>query len=129
MLLSAGAVGAQSGKQLVALFSLEPGLWEIREIDNIRARPRSVCLGDPQVLVQLEHREVNCSRVVVTNDSRNTIIHYVCPINGFGQTSVRVETPRFATIDTQGIVANAPFAYRAEARRVGDCAPQKTARR
>ena len=60
-------------------------------------------------------------RVVLSNDVKGATVHYTCPANGFGRTSVRVETPRLAKIDTQGIMGNAPFAYRAEARKVGAC--------
>jgi hypothetical protein len=115
------AAPSQPGKPLPALSRLEPGLWQIREIDNAHAAPHSICISDPGMLTQLQHRQSPCSRFIIANEAQLITVHYTCPANGFGRTSVRVETSRLAKIDTQGIVDNAPFAYRAEARRVGDC--------
>ena len=128
-LLLAGLAAAQPDRGMLALSGLEPGLWQLQAIGNSRIKPRSICLGDPAVLIQLEHREANCSRVVVVNEPQSLTVHYVCPINGFGQTSVRVETPRYARIETQGIAANAPFSYQVELRRLGPCGQKSAARR
>jgi hypothetical protein len=51
----------------------------------------------------------------------NATVHYSCPGSGWGRTTVRVETPRLARVETQGIAGKAPFAFTAEARRVGAC--------
>ena len=123
------APAADADRNLLALSRLELGLWQIREQGNDRAKPRSICLGDTTALIQLEHRQIVCSQLVITNAPQNLMVHYVCPYNGFGQTSLRVESPRRATLDTQGIANNAPFAYRAELRRLGDCGPQPQAAR
>jgi hypothetical protein len=69
----------------------------------------------------LQHRNQPCSRLVVAQDGTAATIHYTCQAGGYGQTSLRVETPRLVQIDTQGIVDNAPFAYRMEARHAGSC--------
>src|SRR5262245_10670783 len=93
-LLAAGRVpAAEPDTSLLALGRLEPGLWEIRNLKNDRAKPRSICLGDATVLMQLEHRQIVCSRLVITNGPNDLTVHYVCPYNGFGQTSLRVESP------------------------------------
>jgi hypothetical protein len=129
-MLAAGAVvAAEADRSMQALSRLEPGLWQIRQLDSDRARPRSICLGDAAVLIQLEHRQIVCSRLVITNEPQKLTVHYVCPYNGFGQTSLRVENPQHVTLDTQGIANNAPFAYRADLRRLGACAPQTRAAR
>lgn len=125
LLASGGAVAA--GAKLSALSRLEPGQWQFRNLDDIRAAPQSLCIADPILLMQLRHRSAPCTRLVVSNNERGAIVHYTCPASGFGQTELRVETPRLAQIDTQGIVDNRPFALRAEARRVGPC--QTSARR
>ena len=117
---SAPQGGGQAGK-LGALARLEPGRWQLRDLDNARAVPQSICVADPTALIQIRHRGSPCSRLVLSQDAKAATVQYTCPANGFGRTSVRVETPRLAQIDTQGIVDNAPFAYRAEARRVGTC--------
>ena len=115
------AVIAQPKRPMHALAQLDTGLWQIRELGNNSAVARTLCIGDPSVLLQLEHRQASCSRLVVTDNPQILTVHYTCPANGFGRTSVRVETPGLAKIDTQGIAGNTPFAYRAEARRLGPC--------
>ena len=124
LVLAGGMASAQPEKPLLALGQLEPGLWDVRSLDNRPQRTKPICLGDPTVLIQLEHRSITCQQLVIANTLQSLTVHYVCPFNGFGQTSVRVQTPRFARIDTQGIVNNAPFGYRADIRRLGPCAVQ-----
>ena len=110
----------QAVGKLTALARLEPGLWQLRNLDDRRPLP-SICIGDPNLLMQVQHRNSPCSRLVIANGPGGATVQYTCPAGGFGRTSIRVETPRLAQIDTQGIVENSPFAYRAEARRVGSC--------
>lgn len=127
--LIGGAALAQATGAVPALSRLEPGLWQVRELGPGSTQPPSrMCITDPAMLVQLQHRGAPCSRTVIASSANSATIHYTCPANGFGRTSVRVETPRLAQIDTQGIFGNAPFAFRAEARRVGPC-PKANARR
>ena len=111
----------QAAGKLSALARLEPGLWQLRNLEDNRVQPQSICVADPAMLMQVQHRNSPCSRLVIENDAKGATVHYTCPAGGFGRTSLRVETPRLAKIDTQGISGNAPFAYRAEARRVGSC--------
>ena len=119
MIVAAAAL-PQKSAELSALAKLEPGLWQLRNLDDRRQLP-PICLGDRNLLMQVQHRNSPCSRLVIANNTRGATVHYTCPAGGFGRTSIRIETPRLAQIDTQGIVGNAPFAYRAEARRVGTC--------
>lgn len=100
------------------LAQLERGRWQLR--DSAGA-PRSVCLGDPAGLVQLEHPGLSCEREVIASDRSGATVQYSCPGRGFGHTSIRIETPRLARIDTQGLLDGRPFSYRAEARKVGSC--------
>lgn len=120
LLVSPSASVPQVGK-LGALARLEPGRWQLRDLDNARAVPQSICVADPTALIQIRHRGSPCSRLVLSQDNEAATVQYTCPANGFGRTSLRLETPRLAQIETQGIVDNAPFAYRAEARRIGTC--------
>ena len=106
---------------LAALSRLEPGLWQLRDLDNRQAQAKSICVPDPALLMQVQHRHAPCSRVVIASGPRDATVHYTCPAGGFGRTYLRVETARLAQIDTQGISNNAPFAYRFEARRTGAC--------
>ncbi len=119
-IILAAAPAATQRPGAAALAALEPGLYQLRMLGEA-GQPQAICVADPNMLVQLQHRGTPCARLVIANGARGATVHYTCPTNGFGQTSVTVETPRLARIDTQGIRDNAPFAYRAEARRVGDC--------
>jgi hypothetical protein len=103
------------------LAKLEQGRWEVRALDGSSTPPQSICVSDPAVLMQLQHGATACEQRLVSNDERGVTIRYSCPLDGFGQTSLRLETPRLAKIDTQGIHGKAPFAQRVEARRIGNC--------
>jgi hypothetical protein len=121
--LPAGLAGAAPTEApgVVALSSLQPGLWTIRSRDPDGPPPRQLCMTDPRILLQLRHEGQACSRFVVTNDAQSAVVTYSCPGRGNGRTTVRVETPRVAQIDSQGIADNSPFDWALEARRVGDC--------
>lgn len=110
----------QSTGRLTALAPLKPGRWQIREIGGT-GQPRALCVGDVNLLTQIEHRRSPCSRLVIENQPRRATVHYTCPADGFGRTTLRVDSSNVVRIDTQGILDNRPFAYRAEARRTGSC--------
>jgi hypothetical protein len=120
LILTGAAAPPKPGASLPALARLEPGLWQIREFGG-GTKPLSICVADPAMLTQIQHRQTPCSRIVIASDRNGATVHYTCPTNGFGHTSVRIETPRLAKIDTQGMMDNIPFAFRAEARRIGPC--------
>lgn len=125
----AASAPRSAGQSPAALSRLQPGLWQIRELGNDRATPQSICIADPAMLLQVKHYREACSRLVVADRADETTVHYTCPANGFGRTWLRVETPRLAKIDTQGIIDKTPFAFRAEVRLVGPCPPKRSARR
>lgn len=127
--LTIAASPPKSADQPLALSRLQPGLWQIRELGNDRATPQMLCIADPAMLLQVKHHKEPCSRLVIADEADEATVHYTCPANGFGRTWMRVETPRLAKIDTQGIVNKAPFAFRAEVRLVGPCSPKRSARR
>lgn len=104
--------------KLEALARLEPGRWQLHVADGAA---RSLCLADPTALVQLEHQGATCAQEVLASEAGAVTVEYSCPARGFGRTNIRVETPRLARIDTQGLVDGSPFAYRVEARKVGAC--------
>jgi hypothetical protein len=103
---------------LEALSKLERGRWQLRDSAG---QSRSICLGDPSALIQLEHEGVSCEQEILAGDKGGATVQYTCPGRGFGRTSIRIETPRVARVDTQGLVDGRPFSYRAEARKVGSC--------
>ncbi len=105
--------------KLNALATLIPGQWELKPRGG--GAVKSVCLSDMTALVQIEHRDVQCSRFVIANTPGRSVVSYSCKKAGHGQTTVKVETPRLAQVDSQGIADNAPFSVEYEARRVGSC--------
>lgn len=117
---AAPAVPQASPQAIPLLDRLEAGLWELRGTGN--ARVASICLGDRARLTQPRHSGLACTRTVIGGDARSVTVRYSCPGVGSGRTEIRVETPRLAQIDSQGLDRGAPFALRAEARRIGPCA-------
>lgn len=105
---------------LAALAPLRPGLWQVRALDGSRPATR-ICLADPTLLAQIRHRGVTCTRMAIADAPREAVVHYSCPGAGWGRTTVRVDRADAARIETQGIADNAPFAFVADARRIGDC--------
>jgi hypothetical protein len=116
---AAAPVFALALPKLEALSKLERGRWQIS--DAAGGQGRSICLGDPAALVQLEHAGARCDQDVLASEPGAATVQYTCSGRGFGHTSIRVETPRLARIDTQGLVDGRPFSYRVEARKVGSC--------
>lgn len=100
---------------------LESGLWQLRPLDGRRNPPAPVCLGDPEQLAQLQHLRRNCGRRLVAAARDSVTLSYECPSIGSGHTTIRVETSRLARIESQGLDNGIPFAFRAEARRIGPC--------
>jgi hypothetical protein len=112
--------GSQPAGAPAMLARLESGQWELRGPGN--SRITSICLGNPILLTQPQHGGANCTRDVVAADAGSMTVNYSCPGVGRGRTTIRFETPRLVQIDSQGLYRGAPFALRAEARRVGACA-------
>lgn len=105
---------------LAMLQDLERGRWELRVRGNGDSVER-MCLGDMSRLIQLRHPMSNCKSVVVREAWNDVTVQYTCPGRGYGRTRIRRESSRLAQIDSQGIADGLPFAFAAEARRVGDC--------
>ena len=97
-----------------------PGIWEI-SLSATGSHPRRVCLADPMLLSQWEHRGLPCRRDLIAEHDASATISYACGRAGFGQSVVTLVTPRSLKIDTQGIADGLPFAYALYARRVGEC--------
>lgn len=97
------------------------GLWEVsKSATGVNAERR--CLPNASVLAQWEHRRAQCTRVIISSTDSEAVIHYTCPGDGFGQSKIKVITPRTLRIETQGIAGGYPFNYVLHARRLGDCA-------
>jgi hypothetical protein len=96
----------------------EAGLWEISRSGS---PPVKICVPNTAVLAQFEHRHSRCSRTIIRDSGSAATVNYTCADGDFGQSDVRLVTPRALSIQTQGISGNAPFKYSIQARRVGDC--------
>lgn len=120
------AVSAVSAGLLVTLVAaaMPPamrgaGLWEVSR--SAVGHGERVCLADPAVLTQWEHRRAQCTRVVVSSSAERAVVQYTCTGGSFGTAKVQVLTPRSVRIDLQGISDKYPFGYVLHARRVGSC--------
>jgi hypothetical protein len=114
----AGAVSPVAVPPLAASGAIAPGSWNIVFDDGTARR---ICLQDIQLLIQLAHAGPACGRLIIQDEPDRATVHYTCPGAGWGRTSLLVETPRLVRINSQGIAGKMPFAFDAEARRVGDC--------
>lgn len=115
------AVPAIGQRQPLAMLDqIESGRWELRSRDA-SAEVEQLCVRDGRRLIQLRHRAANCDRLVVADAASEVTVQYTCRGHGYGRTRIRRETGRLVQIESQGIVDGLPFAFSAEARRVGDC--------
>ena len=112
-----GAAQAPSG----ALAGIQTGLWQLRPVSGGQGQARTVCVGNPLQFIQLRHAGQSCTQRILSDDGRRANVRYQCQGGGWGQTDLRVETPRLVSIDTQGIADGGPFHNNYEARRTGDC--------
>ena len=118
-LLAVGAVALVAAAP-VALQDVAGGRWEVSRSANGHGATR-VCVPDPAMLAQFEHRGGACTRVILSDRAGETVIHYTCQGGDFGRTKVTVITPRSLRLETQGISNGLPFSYQLHARRVGNC--------
>ena len=106
-----------------ALAPASGGWWQVA--DSAKGAPRhSLCLADPLLLGQWEHRAKRCSRTILSDQGNKTVISYTCPDGGFGRSELSLLTPRTIRVATQGISAGGPFNYVLHARRAGNCPPR-----
>ena len=117
--IAAPALALTVTGRIEALAKLERGRWHLKDSEGRIIR--SVCIGDPIALLQVEHEDAVCGSELISGGPNGGTLQYSCPGHGFGHSRVRVETARLARIDTQGVLDGRPFAYRAEARKVGPC--------
>jgi hypothetical protein len=123
-----GGVLALSSAALVAaapraLAPANGGLWQVAYSARL-APAASVCIADPIVLAQWEHRGGRCSPTVLSDSNDKVVISYTCADGGMGRSEMTLLTPRTIRIATQGISAGGPFNYVLHARRAGNCNPR-----
>jgi hypothetical protein len=115
-----GGAGVAQAPVLAGLGGLERGNWELR-VREPGGAVSHLCLGDPRLLLQVQHARNSCQRFVVTDTAEHIVVTYDCAAAGNGRTDLRIETPRLVQIQSQGIADSAPFSFEMEARRVGVC--------
>ncbi len=116
--VAATSVVGASRPQVIAPAS--GGIWQISR--SARGAPeQQLCLADPIMLGQYEHRGGRCSRVILSNLGNKTVINYTCTDGGFGRSEITLLTPRTMRVATQGISGGGPFNYVLHARRTGSC--------
>ncbi len=115
------AAGPVNGPVAAAIGDITPGQWQLREAGS-SAPPRTMCVSNPDRLVQLEHPGASCNRILLNDQPRTVTISYTCPGAGHGRTMIRLETRNSFHLETQGIAGGAPFDMAFEARRTGNCA-------
>lgn len=119
-MLSPAHAGGTPPAQPAALALVQPGQWNLRSAED-PAENRSMCVRDARMLLQIRHGAAQCSRFVISNEARQTIVHYSCPGNGHGRTTLQVDSASVIRLETQGIIDKQPFALMLEGRRVGEC--------
>ncbi|MBV1689858.1 hypothetical protein KRR38_19765 [Novosphingobium sp. G106] len=120
LLVAFSAPAAGQRPALAMLNELDAGRWELRVRDD--GSVERLCLPNVKRLIQLRHPADACERLIVTDADSEVTVQYTCRGRGYGRTHIRRETSRLIQLDTQGIADGLPFAFAAEARRVGDCA-------
>jgi len=114
----AGPVAAQA-PGLAMLGTLTPGSWELRSrSDGSRS---TICLRTGRELIQLRHRQADCTSYVVQDEPNEVVVQYSCRGDGYGRTSIRRESAGLVQFHSQGSQGGAPFVIAGEARRVGNC--------
>lgn len=118
--LGLAAVSAPAqGPELAMLNKLQPGLWALKERGS--AEGDTLCVRDTRKLLQLRHRDLQCSRFVISDEPNEVTVSYRCPGGGSGRTTIKYEGRGLVQIDSQGIAQNSPFAFAMEGRYAGAC--------
>jgi hypothetical protein len=113
------AAPAQTPK-LPLLDGLMHGEWTLKEHGS-REPGRKICLGNPELLLQIQHGNASCTRYVIENSPKKLRVSYKCGNAGNGVTEIKRESSSLVQIYTQGIRNNAPFSITVEGRRTGSC--------
>jgi len=118
-LLSAAIPSAARAPQLAMLSRLDKGTWEIRDRSN--GYRQRICLRTGHELIQLRHRQPNCSEFIVQDAATEVTVQYTCRGNDYGRTTIRRESSGLVQIRSQGILNGTPFSLEGEGRLQGKC--------
>ncbi|NKJ42945.1 MULTISPECIES: DUF3617 domain-containing protein [unclassified Novosphingobium] len=105
---------------LAMLDRILPGQWQVRARETGGFESR-LCLAEGRPLIQLRHPGQACRRFVVQDEANAVSVSYACGPAGSGLTRIRFENEQLLQIEAQGIAQGLPFAFNAEARRLGAC--------
>ena len=120
-ILSGFAIAAPAQTPGLALLDgLMQGEWTLKERGSSDPGQK-VCLGNPELLLQIQHGNAACTRYVIENIPRKLRVSYKCDISGQGVTEIKQESSALVQISSQGIRDNAPFSINVEGRRTGSC--------
>ncbi len=91
MAIGLGAVSAPAqAPELAMLNKIQPGLWNLKERGTAQNGDQ-LCVRDARKLLQLRHRELQCSRFVVSDEPDEVTVTYRCPGGGSGRTTIKYE--------------------------------------
>ncbi len=105
---------------MIVLDGLMPGEWTLKERGE-SGPGQKICLGNPDLLLQIEHANTTCKRYVIENEPKKLRVSYKCGSAGHGVTEIKRESSSLVQIYSQGIRNNAPFSFNREGRRTGSC--------
>ena len=105
---------------MAVLDGLMAGEWTLKERGS-DGPGQKVCLGNPELLLQIRHSNMSCTRYVIENGPKKLRVSYKCGGAGHGVTEIKQETSSLVQIFSQGIRNNAPFSFSVEGRRTGSC--------
>tara|TARA_R110002033_G_scaffold156173_1_gene192463 strand:+ start:1690 stop:2097 length:408 start_codon:yes stop_codon:yes gene_type:complete len=106
--------------RLTLLDGLSQGEWTLKERGSSEAGQK-ICLGNPELLLQIQHSNMTCRRYVIENNPKKLRVSYKCGSAGHGVTEIKLESSTLVQIYSQGIRDNAPFSFTMEGRRTGPC--------
>ncbi len=118
--LTSASLALANANDLSLLNALERGQWSFRAT-GAEAPMTKICLGNPELLTQIQHAGAACDRYVVRSTVNSVTVSYTCKGQGQGLTTIRKESNRIVHIQSQGIHNNAPFSFAVEGRKIGPC--------
>lgn len=104
---------------MILLSGLQKGEWTLKQRGSENSK--KVCLGNPEVLLQIQHSRAACSRYVIQDTPKSLRVSYKCGSADHGVTTIKGESSGLIQVQTQGIKDNAPFSLNFEGRRTGAC--------
>ncbi|HEY9090498.1 hypothetical protein [Parasphingorhabdus sp.] len=105
--------------ELELLNGLQKGEWTLKQRGSEISK--KICLGNPAILLQIQHSQSSCSRYVIQDTPKSVRVSYKCGPADHGVTTIKREASNLVQIQSQGIKGNAPFSLNFEGRRTAGC--------